>query len=117
MRRVVNQALRIVVLLMVLTKAEVEINRKMLAELAVNDSKAFDQLVAVAKNGNGTPQKKATKAKKADFVDAIILIDGIGPKAEEALAKEGITKLTQLVKMKAKDIAALEEAIGKPGIV
>lgn len=33
-----------------LKKAGVEINRKMLAELAVNDSKAFGQLVDVAKS-------------------------------------------------------------------
>lgn len=33
-----------------LKKAGVEINRKMLAELAVNDAKAFSELVNVAKN-------------------------------------------------------------------
>jgi large subunit ribosomal protein L20 len=33
-----------------LHKAGVEINRKMLADLAVNDTKAFDQLVEVAKS-------------------------------------------------------------------
>lgn len=32
-----------------LTKAGVEVNRKMLAELAVNDANAFAQMVAVAK--------------------------------------------------------------------
>ena len=32
-----------------LTKAGVEVNRKMLADLAVNDAQAFAQLVAVAK--------------------------------------------------------------------
>ncbi|MBP3780995.1 MAG: 50S ribosomal protein L20, partial [Selenomonas sp.] len=32
-----------------LTKAGVEVNRKMLADLAVSDEKAFAQLVAVAK--------------------------------------------------------------------
>ena len=32
-----------------LTKAGVEVNRKMLADLAVNDEKAFAQLVAVAR--------------------------------------------------------------------
>ena len=35
-----------------LTKAAVEINRKMLAELAVNDSKAFANLVKIAKDAN-----------------------------------------------------------------
>jgi large subunit ribosomal protein L20 len=34
-----------------LRKAGLNINRKMLAELAVNDTKAFDQLVEVAKSG------------------------------------------------------------------
>lgn len=33
-----------------LKKAGVEINRKMLADLAVNDTKAFSELVQVAKN-------------------------------------------------------------------
>ena len=42
-----------------LTKAGVEINRKMLAELAVNDSKAFASIVKVAKDGL---EGKATKA-------------------------------------------------------
>jgi large subunit ribosomal protein L20 len=36
-----------------LKKAGVEINRKMLAEMAVNDSKAFSQLVEVAKQQMG----------------------------------------------------------------
>jgi large subunit ribosomal protein L20 len=37
-----------------LHKAGVEINRKMLADLAVNDAKAFDQLVEVAKSSLGS---------------------------------------------------------------
>ena len=65
------------------------------------------------------PKPAATKsaAGSSDFIDAIILVDGIGPKGEEALAEAGVTKLTQLVAMSAEDIAALEEKIGKPGIV
>ena len=43
-----------------LTKAGVEINRKMLSEIAINDPKAFTELVKVAKDG------KAGKVKKAD---------------------------------------------------
>ena len=45
-----------------LTKAGVEINRKMLSEIAINDPKAFTQLVKVAKDG------KAGKIKKNDEV-------------------------------------------------
>jgi len=56
-------------------------------------------------------------AEQADFVDAIVLVDGIGPKGEEALAAAGVTTLTQLVAMSAADITALEEKIGKPGVV
>lgn len=105
-----------------LSDANVEINRKAIAELAVSSPSAFKALVKIAKNGAKEAPKKAEtkakpKAKKADFIDAIILIDGIGPKAEEKLAEQGVTKLTQLVKMSAKKIAELEEAIGKPGIV
>ena len=41
-----------------LNKAGVEVNRKMLSEIAINDEKAFAQLVEVAKQG------KAGKIKK-----------------------------------------------------
>jgi len=68
-----------------------------------------------------SPTKKKSEKKpaapKIDFVDAVVLIDGIGPKGEEALAEAGITKLTQIAAMSAEDIAAIEEKIGKPGIV
>ncbi len=47
-----------------LTKAGVEINRKMLADLAVNDPKAFTAIVAAAKKGLA----KKTSAKKAEKV-------------------------------------------------
>ena len=63
------------------------------------------------------PAEKTDAAQSADFVDAIVLVDGIGPKGEEALAAAGITKLTELVAMSAEDITALEEKIGKPGVV
>ncbi len=63
------------------------------------------------------PAKAEGAAASADFVDAIVLVDGIGPKGEEALAEAGITKLTQLVAMSADEITALEEKIGKPGVV
>lgn len=60
--------------------------------------------------------KKAAQAGATAFVDAVILVDGIGSKGEEVLAAAGITKLTQLVALSAEDITALEEKIGKPGI-
>ncbi len=47
-----------------------------------------------------------------DAVDLIVLIDGIGPKAEEALKADGIEKLTQLVALSDDDRAALFEKLG-----
>jgi len=47
-----------------LTKAGVEINRKMLAELAVSDIKGFEALVKIAKDANdGKITKKEVKAE------------------------------------------------------
>ena len=43
-----------------LTKAGLEINRKMLAEIAINDMEAFKELVLVAKSG----EVKVTEVKK-----------------------------------------------------
>ena len=44
-----------------LTKAGVEINRKMLSEIAINDPKAFTDLVKVAKDGKAGKIKPATE--------------------------------------------------------
>lgn len=62
-----------------LSRAGVEVNRKMLADLAVNDPKAFTELVEIAKKGLTMPsvkltekvvvlqtESKAAKAAKAD---------------------------------------------------
>ena len=51
-----------------LTKAGVEINRKMLAELAVNDSKAFASIVKVAKDGLEGKTTKAAAVKEEKVV-------------------------------------------------
>ena len=44
-----------------LTKAGVEVNRKMLSEIAINDPKAFTDLVKVAKDGKAGKIKPATE--------------------------------------------------------
>lgn len=64
-----------------LSRAGVEVNRKMLADLAVNDPKAFTEFVEIAKKGLTMPsvkltekvvvlqtESKAAKAAKADVV-------------------------------------------------
>ena len=49
-----------------LTKAGVEINRKMLSEIAINDPKAFSELVKVAKDGKAGKIKPATEIAGAE---------------------------------------------------
>ena len=46
-----------------LTKAGVEINRKMLSEIAVNDEKAFSELVSLAKDALDGKVKKEVKSE------------------------------------------------------
>ena len=56
-----------------LNKASISINRKMLSEIAIDDEKAFTNLVKLAKDAlNGKVSKKADKVesnKKAESVD------------------------------------------------
>ncbi|MBQ8891516.1 MAG: 50S ribosomal protein L20 [Bacilli bacterium] len=47
-----------------LTKAGVEINRKMLSELAINDMDAFKELVEIAKKGEVKETSKTEKVEK-----------------------------------------------------
>jgi len=73
---------------------------------------------AAASAPKAKKEKAAPKvAASADFVDAVVLIDGIGPKGEEVLAEAGITKLTQIAALTAEQITDLEEKIGKSGVV
>ena len=49
-----------------LTKAKVQVNRKMLAEIAVSSPGAFSQLIKIAQaNGSQAAASKASKVKKA----------------------------------------------------
>ncbi len=67
-----------------LNKAGVEINRKMLSEIAINDPKAFTELVKTAKDG------KAGKIQKAEEVagkEVTINAKKAAAKKEEKVAK------------------------------
>ena len=63
-----------------LSKAGIEINRKMLSELAIDNAKAFTDLVEIAKAAlegkivkkevkKGTPKKEETKTTKVESID------------------------------------------------
>ena len=75
-----------------LNKAGVEINRKMLSELAINDPKAFTELVKIAKDG------KAGKVTKQEVV-----------KEEKKVAAKKET-VKETVKEEAKDLSKLTVA-------
>ena len=75
-----------------LNKAGVEINRKMLSELAINDPKAFTEVVKIAKDG------KAGKVTKQEVV-----------KEEKKVAAKKET-VKETVKEEAKDLSKLTVA-------
>jgi len=77
-----------------LTKAGVEVNRKMLSEIAINDPKTFSELVKIAKDG------KAGKVTKQEVV-----------KEEKAAPKKEVKKETKKeVKEESKDLSKLTVA-------
>jgi len=53
-----------------LNKAGVEVNRKMLSEIAINDPKAFSKLVEVAKSGK-VAEKKVAKEEKVEKKETV----------------------------------------------
>lgn len=55
---------------------------------------------------------EADAAPATDPIDNIVLVDGIGPKTEEALKAEGVATLTALVGLSDDDRAALFEKLG-----
>ena len=79
-----------------LTKAGVEVNRKMLSEIAINDSKAFTELVNVAKdglNGKVTKQEVVKEEKK------------VAPKKEAKEEKSEVADLSKLTVAELKTMA------------
>ena len=81
-----------------LTKAGVEVNRKMLSEIAINDPKAFSELVKVAKDG------KAGKITKQEVVKEE---KKVAPKkeAKKETAKEEKQDLSKLTVAELKAMA------------
>ncbi|MBL1405192.1 MAG: 30S ribosomal protein S16 [Rhizobiales bacterium] len=69
-----------------------------------------------AKAAADAPAEEAASETSGDaefpFVDAIILLDGVGEKTTEALTAEGVTKLSQILDMSDEDLAALSEKVG-----
>ena len=83
-----------------LTKAGVEVNRKMLSEIAINDPKAFAELVKVAKDGKAGKIKPATEVAGNEVT--------IG--AKKATAKKETAKKTT-AKKETKKVEKKEEKV------
>ena len=60
-------------------------------------------------------EEPAAETPSADFVDDIVLIDGIGEKTAEALKAEGLATLTALVALSSEELAAVEEKLDITG--
>ena len=82
-----------------LAKANVDINRKMLDELAVNDAKAFAELVNVAKKGEVVVKASAKKAA-APKAEAKVEVKEAPKAAAQDLSKLTVAELKALAKDK-----------------
>jgi large subunit ribosomal protein L21 len=60
-------------------------------------------------------ERPAPVAAAVATVDDVSLIDGVGPKITQALAKQGITKLSHIAKLSDKTLAALDTKLGLKG--
>ena len=83
-----------------LTKAGVEINRKMLSEIAINDEKAFQELVEIAKSGKvkNTPVKEKKQENKTETKKSIEKEEKQEEKVE--LSKLTVAELKEMAKKK-----------------
>ena len=94
-----------------LNKAGVDVNRKMLSEIAINDPKAFSDLVSVAKDG------KAGKIKRAEEVSGKEVTIGTEKDtkttAKKETKKEETTEAVDYSKM---TVAELKEVAAKKKI-
>ena len=94
-----------------LTKAGVEVNRKMLSEIAINDPKTFAKFVKIAKDGKAGKIKKDEKVSVVEFTVK-------GKSAKKTTAKKTTTvkkeeKGTDYSKM---TVAELKEAAKNAGV-
>jgi len=98
-----------------LNKAGVEVNRKMLSEIAINDPKAFSDLVKVAKDGKAG-NIKATAVKEIDEV-TITTGSSKDGKVDKKSEKENIsTKTDDKVDYNKMTVAELREIAKSNGI-
>ena len=99
-----------------LTKAGVEINRKMLSEIAINDPKAFSELVAVAKKGKEGKIKPETVTSQKE-----VTIGAANKEEKKTVSKEPAKKEEKATEeapnYQSMTVAQLKEVAKEKGIV
>lgn len=78
-----------------LTKAGVEVNRKMLSEIAIQDPKAFSELVQVAKDGKAGKVKIAAVKEENEVVVTTATKKETTVKKEKETAKKPVKKTVE----------------------
>lgn len=96
-----------------LTKAGVEINRKMLSEIAINDPKMFSELVKTARDGKAGKLTKATEVAGREVTINGSKASKTTTKAKKVEAKEEKAADVDYSKM---TVAELKEEASKKGI-
>ena len=92
-----------------LTKAGVEINRKMLSEIAINDPKMFSELVKVARDGKAGKITKATEVAGNEVTIGAKKETKAAKKEVKAEAKEETTDYSKMTVAELKEVAAEKE--------
>jgi large subunit ribosomal protein L20 len=100
-----------------LNKAGIEVDRKVLADIAVHDIKAFGAIAAQAKaalEGKAAPKSAAKPAAKkaAAKGDDLTKIEGIGPKIGELLAGQGVDTYAKLADTSAEKLSEILHEAG-----
>ena len=93
-----------------LTKAGVEVNRKMLSEIAINDPKMFTELVKVARDGKAGKITKATEVAGNEVtVKGATKAAKKETKEVKAEVKEETTDYSKMTVAELKEVAAAKE--------
>jgi large subunit ribosomal protein L20 len=109
-----------------MANAGIELNRKVLADLAMNHPEAFKAVIDTVANSNGQAKVAPVAAPKAAKpaapvapapqpaakADDLVIIEGIGPKIAELLKNAGISTFAQLAETPAARIEEIMDAAG-----
>ena len=93
-----------------LTKAGVEVNRKMLSEIAINDPKTFSELVKVAKDGKAGKITKATEVTGNEVTIGTAKAEKKETTKKETVKKDTAKKEEKVEKKEAVDYSKMTVA-------